>query len=181
MFLGFWNVCTKFYNFFYRGGGADFGVLGAPHAPTRGSRGVGKRYTSSYDHDMWPVKILEWSGLAVKSYHPETLAAEEEKKKKKKNWQNHKAFPAGSRECLINRFYATASSACKQLAINIYVTLRHTGQCDQFIYCNNKLLSVWLLWTFIPPVMKTFIPTKGYNETMHICVKIKKNNVLAYT
>ena len=48
-----------------------------------GPRGVGKQYTSSYDHDMWPVKILERSGLAVKSYHPETLAAEEEKKKKK--------------------------------------------------------------------------------------------------
>ena len=67
-------------------------------------RGVRKQYTSSYDHDMWPVKILERSGLAVKSYHPETLAAEEEKKKKKKKktfWQNHKAFPAGSRECLI--------------------------------------------------------------------------------
>ena len=29
------------------------------------------------------VKILERSGLAVKSYHPETLAAEEEKKNKK--------------------------------------------------------------------------------------------------
>ena len=58
-------------------GGGDFGVFGAPHAPNRGSRGVRKRYTSSYDHDMWPVKILERSGLAVKSYHPETLAAEE--------------------------------------------------------------------------------------------------------
>ena len=33
-------------------GGGDFGVFGAPHAPTRGSRGVGKQYTSSYDHDM---------------------------------------------------------------------------------------------------------------------------------
>ena len=65
-------------------GGGDFGVFGAPHAPTRGSRGVGKLYTSSYDHDMWPVKILERSGLAVKSYHPETLAAEEEKKRKTK-------------------------------------------------------------------------------------------------
>ena len=32
--------------------GGDFGVFGARHAPTRGSRGVGKRYTSSYDHDM---------------------------------------------------------------------------------------------------------------------------------
>ena len=84
MFLGFWNAC----NFFFQRGG-DFGVFGAPHAPTRGSRGVGKRYTSSYDHDMWPVKILERSGLAVKSYHPETLAADEEKKKdKKKRYKN---------------------------------------------------------------------------------------------
>ena len=71
-------------NFFFFFGGGDFGVFGAPQAPTRGSRGVGKRYTSSYDHDMWPVKILERSGLAVKSYHPETLAAEEEKNKKLK-------------------------------------------------------------------------------------------------
>ena len=74
MFLGFWNACKQ--KIIFRGGG-DFGVFGAPHAPTRGSRGVGKQYTSSYDHDMWPVKILERSGLAVKSYHPETLAAEE--------------------------------------------------------------------------------------------------------
>ena len=51
----------------------------------------------------------------------------------------------------INQFYATASSACKQLAINISVTLRQTGQCDQFNFCNNKFLSVWL-WTFIPTV-----------------------------
>ena len=42
MFLGF--------VFFW--GGGDFGVFGVPHAPTRGSRGVGKRYTSSYDHDL---------------------------------------------------------------------------------------------------------------------------------
>ena len=74
MFLGFWNACKQK---IYFSGGGDFGVFGAPHAPTRGSRGVGKQYTSSYDHDMWPVKILERSGLAVKSYHPETLAAEE--------------------------------------------------------------------------------------------------------
>ena len=73
MFLGFWNACKKISEW------GDFGVFGAPHAPTRGSRGVGKRYTSSYDHDMWPAKIMERSGLAVKSYHPETLAAEEKK------------------------------------------------------------------------------------------------------
>ena len=39
-------------NLFFGGGGGDFGVFGVLHAPTRGSRGVGKRYTSSYDHDM---------------------------------------------------------------------------------------------------------------------------------
>ena len=48
--------------FFFRGGG-DLWVFGAPHAPTRGERSG-----------------LERSGLAVKSYHPET--AEEEKRKK---------------------------------------------------------------------------------------------------
>ena len=36
---------TKIY--FSGGGGILRGVYGAPHAPTRGSRGVGKRYTSS--------------------------------------------------------------------------------------------------------------------------------------
>ena len=49
-FLGFCNACKQ--KFIFRGGGGDFGVFGAPHAPTRGSRGVGKQYTSSYDHDM---------------------------------------------------------------------------------------------------------------------------------
>ena len=44
------HMQTKIY--FSGGGGGDFGVFGAPHAPTRGSRGVGKQYTSSYGHDM---------------------------------------------------------------------------------------------------------------------------------
>ena len=39
---------------------------------------------------MWPAKILERSGLGVKSYHPETLAAEEEKKKNKKKKKKEK-------------------------------------------------------------------------------------------
>ena len=71
------GVLKRMHKYLFFSGGGDFGVFGAPHAPTRGSRGVGKRYTSSYDHDMWPVKILERSGLAVKNYHPQTLAAEE--------------------------------------------------------------------------------------------------------
>ena len=38
-------------NLFFGGGGGFWGVWGAPR-PHPGSRGVGKRYTSSYDHDM---------------------------------------------------------------------------------------------------------------------------------
>ena len=34
------------------GGGGGGGILGCLGRPTRGSRGVGKRYTSSYDHDI---------------------------------------------------------------------------------------------------------------------------------
>ena len=70
-------------NLFFLGGGF-WGVWGAPR-PHLGVARVGKRYTSSYDHDMWPVIILERSALAVKSYHPETLAAEEEKIKNNNN------------------------------------------------------------------------------------------------
>ena len=58
------------------GGGGFWGFWGAQWLH-RGSRGVGRQYNSSYDHDPWPAKILEWSGLAVKSNHLETLAVEE--------------------------------------------------------------------------------------------------------
>ena len=50
-------------------GRRDFGALGW--------RWIGKRYTSSFDHDPWLAKILEWSALAFKSCRPETLTAEE--------------------------------------------------------------------------------------------------------
>ena len=80
-------------------------MFGAPHAPTRGSRGVGKRHTSSYDHGMLPVKILERSGLAVKKLSSGNLGGGRRKnkkiKKKNNSDKNHKAFPAGSRECLM--------------------------------------------------------------------------------
>ena len=42
-----WGPKTHKQNFF--GGQGDFG---APDDPTRGSRGVGKRFTSSFDHDL---------------------------------------------------------------------------------------------------------------------------------
>ena len=97
-----WGLKTQkcsWFNFFFRGGGG--GILGAPHAPTRGSRGVGKRYTSSYDHDIWPVKILERSRLGSQKLSSGNLGGG---RIKKKFWQNHKAFLAGSRECLISKF-----------------------------------------------------------------------------
>ena len=78
-----WSWCPKFFSlqiffsknvpgvlkrkiFFYLGGGGDFGVFGAPHAPTRGSRGVEKRYTSSFDRDrpkFWNRRLAQmWGG-----------------------------------------------------------------------------------------------------------------------
>ena len=48
-FLSFFSY-NFFLNVFFWGGGG-LGVIGVPHGHTRGSRGVGKRYTSSYDHD----------------------------------------------------------------------------------------------------------------------------------
>ena len=68
MFLGFWNACKQ--KFIFRGGGGGFwGVWGAPRPHPGVARGQKTIHC--------PVKILERSGLAVKSYHPETLAAEE--------------------------------------------------------------------------------------------------------
>ena len=46
-FLSFFSLLKLFFG----GGGGFWGVWGAPR-PTRGSRGVGKRHTSSYGHDM---------------------------------------------------------------------------------------------------------------------------------
>ena len=48
----FFSLQIRF--FFQKCSWGDIGVFGAPHAPPPppgGSRGVGKRYTSSYDHD----------------------------------------------------------------------------------------------------------------------------------
>ena len=43
-------VTVIYFIFIFFSEGGNIGVFGGPHA--RGSRGVGKRYTSSYDHDM---------------------------------------------------------------------------------------------------------------------------------
>ena len=75
MFWGSETHANK--NLFFGGGGGGFwGVWGAPRPHPGVARG---RKTIHFF--LWPwyvtVKILERSGLAVKSYHPETLAAEE--------------------------------------------------------------------------------------------------------
>ena len=62
---------------FFGGGGGFWGVWGAPRPHPGVARGRKAIHFFLNGHDMWPVKILERSGLAVKSYHPETLAAEE--------------------------------------------------------------------------------------------------------
>ena len=60
---------------FFGGGGGFWGVWGAPRPHPGVARG---RKTIHFFLWPWqPVIILERSGLAVKSYHPETLAAAE--------------------------------------------------------------------------------------------------------
>ena len=60
---------------FFRGGGGGFwGVWGAPR-PHLGSRGVGN--DTLLPMTMTCDRFKFWSGLSVKNYHPETLAAEE--------------------------------------------------------------------------------------------------------
>ena len=71
---------------------------------------------------MWQVKILQRSG--VKSYHPETLAAEEEEKKNKKN-----------RECLLTSYIAWI----------ICIVYGQNGY--QREYPKTNLL--YLFWTFV--------------------------------
>ena len=67
---------TKIY--FSGGGGGDFGVFGAPHAPTRGSEN-----DTLLPMTMICDRLKFWSGPARRSkvIKPETLAAEEKKNK----------------------------------------------------------------------------------------------------
>ena len=57
-------------------GGGETGVFGAPHAPTRGRAGRKTIYYMTMTRDR-PKFWNGRSALAVKSYHPETLAAEQ--------------------------------------------------------------------------------------------------------
>ena len=104
MFLGFWNACKQ--KFIFRGGGGILGCLGRPTPPSGGRAG-------SENNTLLPMTMIcdrlkFWSGPAWRSKviirKPWRRKNKKKKKKKKKKfWQNHKAFPAGSRECLISQ------------------------------------------------------------------------------
>ena len=69
-------------------GGGDFGVFGAPHAPTRGSRG-------SENDTLLPMTMTcdwlkFWSGPAWRS----KVIIRKPWRRKNKKKKNHKAFPA---------------------------------------------------------------------------------------
>ena len=96
MFLGFWNACKQ--KFIFRGGGGVLGCLGRPTPPPGGRAG-------SENNTLLPMTMIcdrlkFWSGPAWRS---KVIIRKpwRRKNKKKKFWQTHKAFPAGSRECLI--------------------------------------------------------------------------------
>ena len=76
-----WGLKTqKFFSLLNFFGGGDFGVFGAPHAPPGGRAGSENDTLLPMAMTCDRLKFWSWSGLAVNSYHPETLAAEEEKK-----------------------------------------------------------------------------------------------------
>ena len=115
MFLGFWNACKQ--KFIFRGGGI-LGCLGRPTPPPGGR--AGSENDTLLPMTMICDRLKFWSGPAWRSKviirkpwrrknkkkkkkkkKRKKKKKKKEKKKKKKFWQTHKAFPAGSRECLI--------------------------------------------------------------------------------
>ena len=92
-------------NLFFGGGGGFWGVWGRPTPPPGGRAG-------SENNTLLPMTMIcdrlkFWSGPAWRSkvIIRKPWRRKNKKNKNKKFWQNHKAFPAGSRECLINPTY----------------------------------------------------------------------------
>ena len=95
MFLGFWNACTQ--NFL-----GCLGCLGHPTPPPGGR--AGSENDTLLPMTMTCDRFKFWSGPAWRSkviIRKPWRRKKKKKIKKKKFWQNHKAFPAGSWECLI--------------------------------------------------------------------------------
>ena len=129
--------------FFGGGGGGNFGVFGAPHAPTGGSRGVGKQYTLPMTCD-W---LKFWSGPAWRS---KVIIRKPWRRKKKikikKFWQNHKAFPAGSRECLIIDIGTAAwSTARRTLDLSQIYFRGHIKYSNHAMYGTRNCICLLLL------------------------------------
>ena len=128
MFLGFWNACKQ--KIYFSGGGI-LGCLGRPTPPPGGRAG-------SENNTLLPMTMIcdrlkFWSGPAWRSKviirkpwrrknkkKKKKRKKKKKKEKKKKFWQTHKAFPAGSRECLIRMcgalLWYQVKSACDNIA-----------------------------------------------------------------
>ena len=91
--------------YFFRRGGGFWGVWGSPRPHPGVARG---RKTILLPMTMTCDQLKFWSGPAWRSkviirkpWRRKKTKQKKRKKKRKKFWQNHKAFPAGSRECLM--------------------------------------------------------------------------------
>ena len=82
--------------------GVILGCLGRPTPPPGGHAGSGN--DTLLPMTMTCDRLKFWSGPAwlSKVIIRKPWRRKNKKKRKKIIWQNHKAFPAGSRECLIN-------------------------------------------------------------------------------
>ena len=100
----------------FRGGGGILGCLGRPTPPPGGR--AGSENDTLLPMTMICDRLKFWSGPAWRSKviirkpwrrknkkkkkkKKKRKKKKKKKEKKKKFWQTHKAFPAGSRECLI--------------------------------------------------------------------------------
>ena len=123
MFLGFWNACKQ--KFIFRGGGGILGCLGRPTPPPGGRAG-------SENNTLLPMTMIcdrlkFWSGPAWRSkvIIRKPWRRKNKKNKNKKFWQNHKAFPAGSRECLITPPMRGSNLPCSQFKVHVCLFYSH--------------------------------------------------------
>ena len=117
-----WGSETHAQFFFW--GGRVLGCLGRPTLPPGGR--AGSENDTLLPMTMTCNRFKFWSGPAWRSkviIRKPWRRKNKKIKKEKKFWQNHKAFPAGSRECLITYYHIPAA--------------KHTLQIYQPKYRNN--------------------------------------------
>ena len=158
MFLGFWNACKQ--KFIFRGGGGILGCLGRPTPPPGGR--AGSENDTLLPMTMICDRLKFWSGPAWRSKviirkpwrrknKKKKKKKKKEKKKKKKFWQTHKAFPAGSRECLIMLMTSTWAKAtalyeCSAKTTVLEQTSRFDG-CGNVDHVCRLLLDIPCYWS----------------------------------